>query len=406
MSIAYKRHTLPNGLEIIAEVDPEAHSAAVGFFVNTGARDEDSGVMGVSHYLEHMMFKGTAELSADDINRSFDEIGARNNAYTTNEMTCFHAQVLPEHLARATSVLGQMLRPALRQGDFDVEKNVILEEIAMYKDNPFWVLYETCVERHYATHPLSHRVLGTEQTVRALERDQMMAYFTKRYSADNTAVSLAGNVDFDACVRLIEDLCGSWQRTGPTRNTARPATTNTHFTLRDQRVNRGYTISMIPAPPIDDEGRYAASLLMQILGGSDNSRLHWALIETGIAEEAQSAYDPHHGCGDYFIYAAGDPESLENIESIIDTQLQTMVESLTQADLDRMRMKIATAATLSGERPNDRMQRLGRQWMAHRRYRTLEEELERISSVSLDDLHAVARAFPLANRTIGRLLPA
>ncbi|MBX3324214.1 MAG: insulinase family protein [Phycisphaeraceae bacterium] len=406
MPITFQQHQLANGLRIIAEVDPDAHSSAVGFFVNTGARDEAPAIMGVSHFLEHMMFKGSDDLSADDINRLFDEIGARNNAYTSNELTCFHAQVLPEYLPNATQLLARMLRPALRTEDFDLEKNVILEEIAMYKDNPFWVLYEACVAKHYADHPLGHRVLGTTESVSALSRDQMMQYFAQRYSADNTVLSLAGRVDFDATVKMIEDLCGSWVRTGATRNDARPQTHSDSLTMRDERVNRAYVISIMPAPAVQDDRRYAASLLMQVLGGSDNSRLHWALIETGIAEEAQSAYDAHQGTGDYFVYASGDPDRLDEIEAIIDQQLLSLVDSLTPADLEKMRMKIATSATLSGERPNDRMQRIGRQWLAHGRHRSLEEELERIESVTIDDLREVASLYPFTQRTTGRLIPA
>src|SRR5882724_3919279 len=131
-TISFQQHRLPNGLTIIAEVDPAAHSAAAGFFVKTGARDEATPVMGVSHFLEHMMFKGTEDLTAEELNRRFDEIGARNNAFTSNEMTCFHAHVLPEYLGQGLDLLGRMMRPALKPTDFDTEKGVILEEIAMY----------------------------------------------------------------------------------------------------------------------------------------------------------------------------------------------------------------------------------------------------------------------------------
>jgi len=196
MPITFEHATLDNGLTIIAEVDPDAHTSAAGFFVKTGARDEASEVMGVSHFLEHMMFKGTLKRSADDVNREFDEIGASFNAYTSHEMTVFYASVLPERLDTAVDILSDIMRPALREEDFSTEKNVILEEIAMYKDSPFWVLYEQVMQEHYEPHPLAHRVLGTGDTVTNLQRDQMKTYFDHRYSADNTAVALAGNLDF------------------------------------------------------------------------------------------------------------------------------------------------------------------------------------------------------------------
>ena len=203
MPIEFRRTTLSNGLEIVAEVDADAHTAAAGFFVKAGARDEDPAVMGVSHFLEHMMFKGTASRTAADVDRDFDDIGAAHNAFTAGEMTAFWAHALPEHLPRAVEVLADILRPALRQEDFDDEKNVILEEIAMYDDQPFWIVYERALERFFRSHPLGHRVLGTRETVGAMRREQMQAYFDRRYSADNTTVALAGRIDFEDLTRQL-----------------------------------------------------------------------------------------------------------------------------------------------------------------------------------------------------------
>lgn len=401
----FRTTTLSNGLTIIAEVDPASHTAAAGFFVKTGARDEATPLMGVSHFLEHMMFKGTPDLTAEDLNRAYDEIGARNNAYTSNEMTCFYAQVLPEHLPKGLDLLGRMMRPALRQADFDTEKGVILEEIAMYKDKPFWVLYEQAIEKHYGAHPMSHRVLGTDDTIKALSRDQMQGYFDFRYSADNTILSLAGKLDFDACVKQVEALCGSWTRTGAVRSPESPKPVGGAFELRDAKVNRGYYIGISRGPSGQDERRYAASLLAQVLGASDNSRLHWALIESGMAEEAMAAYDPHDGVGEYYFYAAADPDRLGEVQAEINTQIAKLVDSITDDDLERLRNRIATAATLGAERPGDRMQRLGRTWMLLGRYSTLDEELAKINAVTKADLVAVARDFPIEPVTSGTMLP-
>jgi len=406
MSITFQHRTLSNGLTIIAETDPAAHSAAAGFFVRTGARDELANVMGVSHFLEHMMFKGTESISAEQLNKSFDEIGARNNAYTSNEVTCFYAHVIPEQLDRGLDLLGRMMRPALRQSDFDTEKGVILEEIAMYKDNPFWVLYEAAIDRHYAPHPMAHRVLGTTETITALESGQMRSYFEERYSADNTVVAIAGKADFDRCCAKIEELCGSWSATGTSKNRSRPRPNAVEFELRDAKVNRGYLLALATGPGVADEERYGAALLAQVLGMPENSRLHWALVETGLAEDAQAAFDPHDGIGDYYIYASGDPEKLDEIWDVISKECQTLMDSVTPDDLERLRNKIATAATLGAERPSDRMQRLGRTWSSLGKYLPLEQEVERISRVSIDEIRDVASRFPIKPTTVGRLLPA
>lgn len=405
MPLTFQSARLSNGLTILAEIDPDAATCAGGFFVRTGARDEPSPLMGVSHFLEHMMFKGNARLNAEALNRAFDEIGAKNNAYTSHEITCFYAATLPEHTPRSIELLGALLRPELRPEDFNTEKGVILEEIAMYKDNPFWVLYEAVLERRYDGHPMGHRVLGTTQTITALERDQMRDYFENRYSADNTTVALAGRVDFDAACRQIESICASWRTTRPAGRTTPPPPPKASITLTDSKVSRGYLLGMSAAPAATDDRRYAAALLSQVLGAPDNSRLHWALVDSGIAEDAQCGYDGHDGAGDYYVFASADPDRLDEIRTIIERELAALVDSITVDDLERLRNKIRTGATVGGERPSDRMQRLGRHWMSHGRYSPLEDELARIDAVTLDQVREVATAFPIALTTVGTLTP-
>ena len=419
MGVTFKQAKLKNGLTVIAEVDPLAHSSAAGYFVKTGARDEESRVMGVSHFLEHMMFKGTPTRTTDQINQAFDRVGAKNNAYTSHEMTCFHATVLPEFLFGAggvNEVLADMLRPSLRQEDFDTEKKVILEEIAMYQDNPFWVLYERTMEVYCGApatpgkdiagmHPLGHRVLGTAESITDLTSSQMREYFEHRYSADNTVVSLAGKVDFDRAVEEIDRLCGLWKATGAARGTGLPKFRDADLLIRDKKVNRGYCLMLTPAPSASDERRYAASLLAHILGGPDNSRLHWALIETGLAEDAECAFDPRDGTGDFLVYVSADPERLDEVWEVVEGEIRGLADSITEDDLEKIRCKAATGVTLAGERPGGRMQRLGRQWTSLGTYTTLEEELERINSVRAADVKQLLAQFPFRPRTVGKMLP-
>ncbi|UCD75232.1 MAG: insulinase family protein [Phycisphaerales bacterium] len=406
MAIQFQHATLPNGLNVIAETDPDAHTSAVGFFVKTGSRDEDSAVMGVSHYLEHMMFKGTETRTAAEVDEQFDDIGADHNAFTTSEMTAFFAHCLPEHLERAEEILADILRPALRQEDFDAEKSVILEEIAMYRDYPFWALYEQAIEVYYGAHPLGHRVLGTEETVGELTRPQMADYFNDRYSADNTTIALAGPLDFDAAVKRLGERCGHWQRTDTQRRYPAAEPKEAEFTTRSEKVNRHYLLMAAPAPAFDDDRRYAAAMLAQILGDSEGSRLYWALIETGLAEEAQAHFDARDGVGDYVVYCSCSPEDGEKVEKIVRREMDALVGSLTEDDLLRVRSKIATGATLAGELPAGRMRRIGHIWTYLHEYRSLEEELARINAVTLDELRAVHEAFPIRPVVTGRLTPA
>src|SRR6266404_7568863 len=177
----FHSHTLDNGLRIIGETSPSARSAALGFFVRTGSRDETADVSGVTHFLEHMVFKGTPHRTALDVNRDFDRIGAHYNAFTSEENTVFYAAILPEYLPHAMDILTDILRPSLRNEDFDMEKNVIIEEIGMYEDQPTWSAYDHAKKAYFADHPLGNSVLGTADSITALSRDQMQAYFDKRY---------------------------------------------------------------------------------------------------------------------------------------------------------------------------------------------------------------------------------
>ena len=406
MPVSFKHAVLPNGLTVIAEVDPAALTAAAGFFVCTGARDEATALMGVSHFLEHMMFKGTARRSADDVNRDFDRLGARANAYTSSELTAFHAATLPERLPEALEILADILRPALRDEDFATEKGVILEEIAMYADDPVWRLYEQTIQTHYALHPLGHRVLGTPQTITDMQPEQMRDYFRRRYSADNTVLALAGNIDFDAITDAARQLCGDWERTGAARDHGRPAYAEHHFHLTDPKLSRAYRLMVAPGPGMNDPSRYTAFVLAQLLGGSDNSRLHWSLIEPGIAEEADAGYDPRDGVGDFRLFVATDPDRLDEAWAIAGDELAHLADRITEQDVERIVAKVATGVVLAGERPDGRMHRIGRQWMYQREYTTLEDELARIEKVRVQHVRQLLADMPWTPATTGTLLPA
>ena len=206
----FRSHTLDNGLEIVAECNDAAHSLGVGFFVRTGARDESDEVAGVSHFLEHMVFKGTPRRTADDVNREFDELGAHYNAFTSEENTVYYASVLPEYQEPVIDILADIMRPSLREDDFDMEKKVIIEEIQMYADQPPFGMDDKIKELHYGKHPLARSVLGSEETVGGLDVRQMRDYFESHYAPNNMFVAAAGRVDFEALVRQVESRCGHW----------------------------------------------------------------------------------------------------------------------------------------------------------------------------------------------------
>ncbi|MDP7008211.1 MAG: pitrilysin family protein [Phycisphaerales bacterium] len=390
----FQETTLENGLRIVGETSQSAVSAAIGFFVKTGARDEEASLMGVSHFLEHMMFKGTETRSAEEVDLAFDVIGAQHNAFTSSEMTAFWGASLPEHIVNVHDILADILRPSLRQEDFDAEKSVILEEIAMYNDQPFWVLYEQAMEHYYGNHPLGFRVLGTPETIKNMQRDAMQLYFDHRYSADNTIVAMTGNIDFETMVDQIQTKCGAWKRTGATRNYHEPSRTAGKCLVEIPELHQHYLIMSMKSVSAQDERKYACAALASVLGGGDGSRLYWSLVDKGIAEEAGASVDPSDQFGEQMTYAVCKPENAEQVTDILQNEMANIATSLTKSDLKRVVAKAATAAAVSSELPKGRMQRLGSLVTTTGVYTSLEEELGKIESLTLDDLREAAESFP------------
>jgi len=405
--MTFKHRTLPNQLTVIAEVNPDAHTSAVGFFVKAGARDETPELMGVSHFLEHMMFKGTARRTAEDVNREFDELGANYNAFTSHEQTVYYAHVLPEFLPRAVDLLGDMLRPALRTEDFDMEKNVILEEIGMYDDRPEWRLQDKLLEDYFRGHTLGFRVLGTTDTVKAMTAEQMRSYFQGRYSPDNIVVAAAGKIDFEALVADLEKLCGDWSATGVVREYVEPAPDEKQLSVTDEKLSRHYLGMLCPAPSAQDDRRYAAKVLADILGDSEGSRLYWAIVDPGLADEADFSFMPQDGSGAYMAYASCDPQRAEKVEAALMKVLDDVVreKNISEGEVERAVNKLATAAMLQGERPSGRMQGLGSQWTYQGAYTPLEEELGKLMAVTVQDVHTLLAEMPFTPKTVLRLGP-
>src|SRR4051794_22868066 len=263
----FHSHKLPNGLRIIGETSPSARSAALGFFVRTGSRDETPEVCGVTHFLEHMIFKGTPRRSALEVNRDFDRIGADYNAFTSEENTVFYAAILPEYLPQAVDILADILRPSLRTEDFDMEKNVIIEEIGMYEDQPMWSAYDAAKRSFFHDHPLGNTILGTADSIRVLTRDQMYEYFRRRYVAANVTVVAAGNFDWPHLVRLVEERCAGWESGPVGREQVRETAGSGRFqVVRKDKVTQEHVFLISPGPGAESPLRHAADVLALALG--------------------------------------------------------------------------------------------------------------------------------------------
>jgi predicted Zn-dependent peptidase len=405
MPLEFHHKQLANGLDIIAEINPDSHSFAAGLFVKTGSRDEDVRVNGVSHFLEHMMFKGSSKYGWEDVNRIFDEMGARYNAFTSQEMTAYYANVLPEFTERSIEHLSHLLRPAIRVEDFTNEKKVILEEIAMYLDDPGHRLYERLMEAHFANHPLSLSVLGSADSIKKLERDQMAEYFQTRYGPGNMVLSVTGRLDFDEVVKLAEKYMGSWPHVHAPRSHTQPLYKSQKATLTDPKLNRQYTMAMTPGPSAQDDRRFAARVLADVIGDSDGSRLYWALVDNAIADEADFGFYPHDGCGSFYISLTTAPERTEQALEIAMKELEKVKSDLNDEEVERARNKIASSIVLSGEVPIGRMRSIGSQWIYNKEYRSLEDDMATLMKVTPGSLKQLLKEFTFDPMTIVTLGP-
>jgi len=403
--MTFHRAKLPNGLQIIAEANPDAHSFAAGFYVNTGTRDESPEINGVSHFLEHMMFKGSSKYSWEDVNRIFDEMGANYNAYTSQENTAYFANVLPEFTERTIEHLSLLLRPAIRQEDFQTEKKVILEEIAMYLDEPGHRIYEALMKAHFATHPLSMSVIGSAESIRKLDRRQMVEYFQKRYGPGNTILAASGKLDFQRIVAIAKKYCGDWEKSSSPRKQPAPVFRSRRKSMVDAKLNRQYTMAMTPGPSAQDERRFAARVLADVIGDSEGSRFYWALVDNAIADDADFGFYPHDGCGSFYISLTADPKRADEALKIARQELERVKTDLGESEVERAKNKIASGIVLEGEVPMGRLRAIAGQWLYNKSYRSLEQDMRTLMAIDADALRRLMRQFPFDPMTIVSLGP-
>jgi predicted Zn-dependent peptidase len=402
----YDRHTLSNGLEIVGEHNPAAQSIALGFFTRTGSRDETPDISGVSHFLEHMMFKGSTSRSAADVNREFDEMGANYNAFTSEENTVYYGAVLPEFQGQLLALLGDMLRPSLRQDDFDTEKKVILEEIAMYQDRPRFTLFDLARETYHHGHPLGNSVLGSTESITALERDQMNTYFEHRYAPNNVTLVLTGNYDWEAAIRDAERACGHWQPSDAPRTLSRPDAISQERMVVDAKRDRLYICAIAPAPSAQDDERYVAEVLSEAIGGGDGSRLYWALTHPGLADGVGLSYDSNDGAGAFYAFASCSPQHAQEVMRVLrETLVEAQDAPPPEEELARARRKIASALVLSAETPMGRLTNVGFDWVYRRRIEPLDEVVDRYLAVSEQDVSALLATRPFDTITLVALGP-
>lgn len=400
--IEFQHATLPNGLRIAAEIYPQAYTAAFGYFVRSGGRDEVDEESGLSHFLEHMLFKGTTRRSAAEVNRQLDELGGQSNAYTTEEQTVYYATVIPKYQSRIVDLLTDLMQPALRSEDFETERLVILEEIAKYEDQPPFGAFERSMEARYGVRGLGRRVLGTVESIEAMTPEAMRAYFHRRYQPTNMVLAAAGNIDFPALVEQLTELTSAWPSQTVSPDLLYPAPAQPMEQdgepleeLKAQAA-QAYAIRIADAPAMSDMDRYAMRLVAAVLGDESGSRLFWELVDTGRAEVAATWAQEFIDTGAMFTYLICAPEDLEaNLRLIDEATTRLIEEGVEQEELDQAINKTTAGLIMQSERPSSRLFAVGNHWLMQDDYVPLETLLDRYRNVTRESVSRLLERYDL-----------
>jgi len=389
----YDLTTLPNGLRIVSEDMPSLHSMSVGAWIGTGSRDEDPIEAGASHFLEHLLFKGSEAWPARRISDAFDAIGARHNAFTSKEYTCYWARMRDTHLPLGIEVLAEMVRrPAFRQEEIDLERGVVLEEINMNEDDPTDVAHEQFITALWGGHPLAPPILGTPESITTMSRRTIVDYWSRRYTPESTVIAAAGRVDHEHLVELVAAAFGDWEGGAVTRTLQTPQP-ETAVAVRHRDTEQAHLIIGSPSITRDDERRFALFVADHILGGGMSSRLfHEIREQRGLAYAVQAFRLPFADAGANAVYVGTTPTQTAEVLTLVRGEIDKLMESgVTAAELDRARGHIQGSLALALEDADGRMNRLGREEITGAEHLSVEEIVAEVDAVTEQDVTDIAR---------------
>ncbi len=397
MNDPYTLHTLENGLRVVIEHMPDVNSAAAGFLSHTGARDEVPELAGVSHFLEHMCFKGTEKRDWHQISVDFDKLGSIYNAFTSADRTFYFGWVPMASVRDQIEVLADMMRPALPEADFATEKKVILEEIAMSKDSVDHVAFDFVLERIFEGHALGWPVLGYDNTVGDLTRDQLHAYHQERYAADNMTLIVAGNVDPGRIIAIAEELCGHW-KPGQKKSERKVPEIRSGIANRVvDRFNQHVIVMSFPAPGANDPMHETAEAAASILGGG-NSRFYWNIVQKGLSPSASCFRFDLADCGLTLLCAQTDAD-VDGVEKLADA-LRKEAHDICQnkvrpEEVQRVKNKRRTTLAVEGESPYHRLVQIMDDVDYRGAPRTVDQRLAAVEAVSVDSVAEFFQRYPI-----------
>lgn len=389
--------TLANGLRVVVEPMESATSAAGGFLVRTGSRDETPDQAGVSHFLEHMCFKGTARRTWQDITVGFDDLGSTYNAFTSKERTFYYGWVRRDDLDAQLDLLADMMRSALPPPEFDMEKNVILEEIAMSHDQIESHVYDLIHEKLYAGHPLQWPVLGHKETVAGLSRDGMHGYFSGRYNPANMVLVVAGNVRPDEVLASARRMCDDWPGGAPRPKRQPPATMQPGTTrlvlpqFKQQCICLAY-----PAPSAVDERDAETSDAVASVLGAANSRFYWQIVQAGVAHAASAWRVEYCDCGLMVLFGFCEPERCDALSDALRREAERITrEGVSAEELQRVKNRRRTGLVAEAESPFYRLTQLADDVDTFDRPRDVEERMRRVERISIEEVADHLRRWPI-----------
>jgi predicted Zn-dependent peptidase len=389
----FARTTLDSGITVVTEKMSQVRSISAGFWFDVGARDESDVLAGTSHFLEHLLFKGTPTRTAKEIADAFDAVGGDVNAFTGKEYTCYYCRVLDDELPMALDILGDMVNNSLLdEKEFEAERRVILEEIAMHEDAPDELVHDLFYRSMWKAHPLGRPVLGFNETVGKVNRNQVADYWRERYAPSNLVVAAAGNVEHDALVERIARLfpTGGGKRT---LRSGSPPTFGAGIEIHKRPTEQAHIVVGTEGLPRGHEDRHALAVVDTIIGGGMSSRLFQEIRERrGLAYAVFSYRAMFADVGSFAIYAGTTPQNAETVIDIVREQLDDIVrDGITESELKRAKGHVKGSLVLASEDPGSRMNRLGKQQITTGEILSIDELIQRFDAIEMDDVARVAQ---------------
>ena len=405
-----ERARLPNGIRIVTEAMPYVRSVSLGIWVGSGSRVEQGPENGLSHFIEHMVFKGTKHRSAEDIARSVDSVGGGLDAFTSKELVSFNTKVLDQHLPIALDVLADLvLNPLFRPEDIEKEKSVILEEIKMEADQPEFVLHEAFISSFWKGHGLGKPILGTKETVKKFGQEMLLDFYDRVYSPRNILITAAGNLDHDDIVNLVGEKFSSLRERGSLPTDKAPKTYAPLILKKKESLEQVHIAVGVPAYPLAHELRFPLYVLNTVLGGGMSSRLFQNIREKqGLAYAVYSELNLFSDTGCLTVYAGTAVETAKQVVSSVMEEFRQLKDEFIGVDeLQRAKDHLKGSLMLSLESTSSRMSNLARQELYFDRFMSLDEMIDSIDSVTREEVQMIAQEFfrteSVALAMLGRL---